>query len=94
MPTIAPRQIRFIRLLVLSALPSCTSPGDPAGYDDTTAGALTTQDDITTATDTPTTTVDDPSTTAGDGGPTSTTSTSDAPGTNSGEMTTMAGSPE
>jgi hypothetical protein len=94
MPTIAPRQIWFIRLIVLCALPSCTNPGAPVGYDDTTAGASTTQDDIATATDTPTTTVDDPSTTAGDGGPTSTTSTSDAPGTNSDEMTTMAGSPE
>lgn len=93
MPTIAPRQFPFIHLLFLCGLPSCTNPGDPGDYGDSTAGTSTTSGVPTTVTDTPTTTLDDPTTTV-DVGPMSTTSTSDVPETDSEEMMTTAGGPE
>lgn len=92
MPSIAPRQLTFTCLLFLCGMASCTDPGEPVGYGDSTAGVSTTAPDIPTpATDTPTTTPDTPTTTSVGSAATTTTSTSDAPGTDSEEMTTAVG---
>lgn len=94
MSKLAPRQLPFIRLLLLCGSLSCTGPEQPVGYEDGTTGTTTTPEVQTTTPDTPTTTQGDSTTSLGDDGPMTTTSTSDEPETDSDAMDTTAAGPE